>query len=193
MNLHGLVAPYVGVINPFVPCPFRVSTGYTSVAGKRTPAYATPGGITASIAADVLTVSAQASGKLFAGQTLAGAGVAAGTRILSQLSGTTGGTGTYKIFPAQTLAEVAMTTAFVVPVQPQALSFRDLTQLDGLNIQGVRRAVYVNGRFDGIIRADSKGGDLIESFEGRTWLTALVLEYWPDWVKLAITLQDDGA
>lgn len=81
-------------------------------------------------------------------------------------------------------------------IQVQALSYNDLAQLDGLNIQGERRAVYLEGFWSGVIRPDSKGGDLLTFPEtpggpARTWLAAQVLEHWPDWSKLAVTLQDD--
>ncbi len=84
-----------------------------------------------------------------------------------------------------------------VPVQVQALSFQDLHQLDGLNIQGVRRAVYLNGAAMGIVRNLQVGGDLFifpagVLPEGDTWLVAHVLEQWgpgPEWCKCALTLQ----
>jgi hypothetical protein len=74
--------------------------------------------------------------------------------------------------------------------QVQALSFSDLTQINGLNIQGERRAVYINGRTDAIIREDRKGGDIVTRKDGTTWLVVHVLEYWPDWCKFVITRQD---
>lgn len=97
-----------------------------------------------------------------------------------------------------TAADGARTPTFdplPIDVQVQALTFRDLTQLDGLNIQGTRRAIYTNGFVAGVIRVAGKGGDLITFApgtlpEGDTWLCALVLEQWPDWCKIAITLQD---
>ena len=81
-------------------------------------------------------------------------------------------------------------------VQVQALSFSDLTQADGLNIQGVRRAVYVNGAVAGLIRIKQKGGDVLvfdqgTLIEGTTWLCVHVLEQWPQWCKFIITLQDE--
>lgn len=82
---------------------------------------------------------------------------------------------------------------FTIPGQVQALTFKDLTQLDGLNLNGTRRAIYFNGRVDAIVRVDNKGGDLITIADGvnaGVWLVALVLEQWPDWVKVAVTLQD---
>lgn len=81
-------------------------------------------------------------------------------------------------------------TAATVPGQVQALQYRDLQQLDGLNIEGTRRAIYINGHVNGLVRAENKGGDLITTPDGSVWLVALVLEDWPDWCKVAVTLQD---
>lgn len=80
-------------------------------------------------------------------------------------------------------------------VQVQALTFQDIRQLDYLNIQGVRRAIYLTGNVMGAVRVDNRGGDLIvfptgTLPEGDIWLAAQVLEAWPDWVKVAITLQN---
>jgi len=53
---------------------------------------------TASLAATgVLTVSAVASGALAAGQRVTGAGVPLGTKIVGQLTGSAGSTGTYRV------------------------------------------------------------------------------------------------
>ena len=83
-----------------------------------------------------------------------------------------------------------------VPIQVQALSYGDLMKLDGLNIQGIRRACYVNGNVEGLDRASVKGGDLIQmpptsNFPGpTTWLVVHQLEHWDEgWSKFAITLQ----
>lgn len=86
-------------------------------------------------------------------------------------------------------------TTFTARVQVQALTFSDLTQLDGLNIQGTRRAIYLSGEVEGVVRAQQEGGDLLvfpagTLPEGNTWLAALVLEAWPDWRKVAIVLQN---
>lgn len=82
-----------------------------------------------------------------------------------------------------------------VPMQVQALQFRDITQLDGLNIEGVQRKIYISGRVDGLIRPENKGGDIITIADGYgkgVWLVACVLEYWPDWCTVAVT-QQNGA
>lgn len=85
--------------------------------------------------------------------------------------------------------------AVTVEVQVQALTFGDIQQLDGLNIQGVRRAVYMTGQSFAIVRDREMGGDIMTFApgvlpEGNVWLVAHVLERWPDWCKLAITLQN---
>ncbi len=53
--------------------------------------------VTGSIAGDVMTVTAVGSGTVVAGATISGTGIDAGTKVLSQLSGTAGGIGTYRL------------------------------------------------------------------------------------------------
>jgi hypothetical protein len=66
---------------------------------------AATGSFTGSIAGDVLTVTAVGSGAAVPGGTLSGTGVATGTKIVRQLTGTTGGVGTYLVnIPEQTVA-----------------------------------------------------------------------------------------
>jgi len=82
-----------------------------------------------------------------------------------------------------------------IKVQAQALSFGDLAQLDGLNIQGTRRALYFDGHLFGLVRVQRKGGDVLifptGTFpEGDEWLCVHVLEQWSSWGKVAITLQN---
>lgn len=77
-----------------------------------------------------------------------------------------------------------------VPGQFQALSYSDMQQINGLALQGQRRAIYLNGNIDGLVRVERKGGDLITDPAGHVWLVAMVLEYWPDWCKCAVTLQN---
>lgn len=126
MNLHGIVAPLIGVVNPHIALSIQVSTGSTDTDdGKQTPTYAAP------------------------------------VTVLGQV---------------------------------QALQYRDIVQMDALNLQGTRRAIYINGRVDGLVRSENKGGDLITIVGGvnaGVWLVALVAEAWPDWTKALCTLQDD--
>lgn len=70
----------------------------------------------------------------------------------------------------------------------QALDSVDLKQLDGLNIQGEIKAIYLYGTVAGALRTDQVGGDLVE-IAGRTWLVVKVLEGWATWTKAAIVLQ----
>lgn len=99
------------------------------------------------------------------------------------------------------------------PGQIQALDSVDLKQLDGLNIQGDVRAIYLRGVLAGVVRPQSKGGDIIsipllafgfqpdnQPFDtvpfidqngtyAINWLVVKVLETWPTWTKAAIVLQ----
>jgi hypothetical protein len=66
---------------------------------------------TASIgpASTTMTVTAVTSGTIYPGMLLTGTGVTAGTRIISQSTGTAGSTGTYVVSVAQTVASTAIT------------------------------------------------------------------------------------
>jgi len=84
--------------------------------------------------------------------------------------------------------------AYEAPVtvrgQVQSMTTKDLRQLEALNVQNSEVAIYLDGFLDGVVRMSQKGGDLIETQDGKVWLTTNVLEQWPDWVKVAVTLQN---
>lgn len=80
---------------------------FLSITGLFTPAIAS---VTGSIAGTTLTVTAVGSGTLYADNTISGTGVTAGTIILGQLTGTTGGVGTYLVSTSQTVASTTITT-----------------------------------------------------------------------------------
>lgn len=195
MNLHQIAGPLVGTVNPSVPAAVRVSTGYALDSGyKQVPGYATPGALTGSISGTTLTANTPTVGKLMAGQTLAGAGVTAGTQIVRQLTGIEGGAGTYEVSVSQEVAgPAAMTTALTVQAQVQPLTTKDLRHLEGLNIQGVERAIYLYGHVDAVVRPEGKGGDLVIVADGPnpgTYLVTVVLEAWSGWCKVGVTLQN---
>lgn len=129
MNLHGIVAPIIGAVNPNIPVTVKVSTGFTTDDdGVRVPSY---------------------------------------------------------------------TFLYDVPAQIQALSYTDLQNLQGLQLNGERRKIYLNGQFDSVNRPRATGGDLITFPDGAkwpfgtVWLVAQVLETWPDWCAMACTLQNN--
>ncbi len=69
--------------------------------------------VTGSIANDVLTVTVVGSGVLVVGGTLSGSGVATGTMITSQLTGTLGGIRTYLVnIPEQTVASTTISETY---------------------------------------------------------------------------------
>lgn len=74
--------------------------------------------------------------------------------------------------------------------QVQALTYKDLLQVNSMNIQGTRRRIYFEGEVDGIVRMLNKGGDTITRSDGTVWLVAYVLEQWPDWCAVCVTLQN---
>lgn len=82
-----------------------------------------------------------------------------------------------------------------VTVQKQALSAKELAQVDGLNIQGEMTAFYARIPMRGVVRAESKGGDIIQldAVYGvspvERWLVVQILEEWPDYCKVAACRQ----
>lgn len=86
-------------------------------------------------------------------------------------------------------------------VQVQALSGGELELMEGLNIQGVKRAMYLSGDVKGVDRASGDGGDLITfgatpdvpaPLQGTVWLVSVVLEAWDatGWCKIGAVKQN---
>ena len=83
--------------------------------------------------------------------------------------------------------------AVSMQAQIQSLTYTDILQVGGLSLVGERRAIYLNGDWEGIVRVNQQGGDIITFPDGTVWLVAFVLENWnPEsgWVKVCATLQD---
>ena len=94
-------------------------------------------------------------------------------------------------------ADFSQTAAYLppvsVPAQVQQLSQRELQHLEQLNLQGAEIGIYLYGIASGAVRVSQKGGDIITVVSGAragVYLTTAVLEQWPDWVKVACTLQN---
>ncbi|NBW08603.1 MAG: hypothetical protein EBR82_11320 [Caulobacteraceae bacterium] len=68
--------------------------------------------VTASIVDNVMTVTAVGSGTVVAGATISGTNVVSGTTVARQLSGTTGGIGTYSVSIAQTVASTTVSGTY---------------------------------------------------------------------------------
>ena len=64
---------------------------------------------TGSIATTTLTVTANSAGSILPGMIITGTGVSANTYIVTQLTGTAGGTGTYSVSVSQTVASTTIT------------------------------------------------------------------------------------
>jgi len=83
---------------------------------------------TASIAGTTLTVTVLGSGTVINGAALMGTGVVPGTIILGQISGTTGGVGTYLVSVSQTVASTTITTG-PIDFAIDNCEFRDLSSV----------------------------------------------------------------
>lgn len=114
----------------------------------------------------------------------AGVVAAVNPQILVSISKSTGYTTASDGTQIPTYAEYTGVLA-----QMQALSSDDLRQLEGMNLQGNRQAMYLFGQWAALVRADSVGGDIITLADGTKWLTAVVLENWPNWTKFALVQQ----
>lgn len=67
---------------------------------------------TASVAGTIMTVTAVGSGTVVAGAVISGTGVTTSTKVLRQLSGTTGGVGTYQVDTSQTVSSTTVSGAY---------------------------------------------------------------------------------
>lgn len=103
----------------------------------------------------------------------------------------------YTTDPASLKQVPAYAATVTGPAQLQALDNDDLKQLDGLNITGTLRAIYLRGVLAGVVRPTGQGGDVVtiaaqagvpDMLVG-TWLVVRVLEGWSGWTKAAIVLQ----
>jgi hypothetical protein len=85
--------------------------------------------------------------------------------------------------------QIPQYSTFNLMIQVQNLTNKELSQIEGLNIQNTTNAVYLSGDWNGTVRVGSKGGDLL-IFNDKVWLAVTVLENWPLWTKLAVVLQN---
>lgn len=110
----------------------------TSVTGSIAPSNTPDGryGVT------TLNVTAVGSGTLVVGATISGTGVVSGTTIVSQLTGTTGGTGTYEVSIPQTVASTTITAAYGV-MTVTAVGSGALAVGDVLSGTGVTAGTYI--------------------------------------------------
>ena len=116
--------------------------GTTSIPVTSTSAPSTVGVVTGTISAYTLTVTAITSGLIINGATITGTGIAAGTTIISQLSGLPGTTGTYQVNTSQTVASTAITLSISYLTIPSTYSTNELypgmpVVFDTLSIGGV--------------------------------------------------------
>ncbi len=83
-------------------------------------------------------------------------------------------------------------------IQVQAIGAKDLEHMNFLNIQGVMRLVYIWGNWAGVVRADQKGGDILQfpqipGSEVQDWRVVNVKETWPTWSSVIVVLQSPAS
>jgi hypothetical protein len=134
-----------------------LTTGKVSFAAAGTPAAAgsTTGtiaaatsSVTGSITGNVLTVTAVGSGLVVPGELYTGTGVATGTKIVSQISGTANGVGTYYVnIPEQTVASTTLSGTYGLFTAVSALtgSFGVGQVLAGSGGGGVAAGTVITG------------------------------------------------
>lgn len=89
------------------------ATGSAATASFTAAIAASTFSVTGSIANNVLTVTAVGSGTVVAGAAISGTGISSGTNIVSQLTGTVGGIGTYAVsIPEQTVASTTVSGTY---------------------------------------------------------------------------------
>jgi len=95
-----------------------------------------------------------------------------------------------------TASDGTRTPSYADPVdikaQLQPMGYKDLVQVEGLNLGGEKRAMYVNQDIHAVMRPDGQGGDLIVLNDGSTWLVVMPLENFyqtSGWTKIAVVRQ----
>jgi len=95
------------------------------------------------------------------------------------------------------IQEPAYAEQTAIQADVQGLSVSDIRAYEGLNITTASRKVYIAEQPNGNSRPDVQGGDLfvfpaVTGGDDRTWLVTAVLESWPDWSCVLVTMQNDS-
>ncbi len=72
--------------------------------------------------------------------------------------------------------------------QIQPLTEGDVAKVSNLEVQGVAQKAYLDGNVESLVRATGQGGDLL-TIGGREYLVVVVLERWPDWCCVGLSMQ----
>ncbi|RUV53786.1 DUF3383 domain-containing protein [Mesorhizobium sp. M7A.F.Ca.MR.228.00.0.0] len=146
-----------------------------------------------SAAYGTLTVSALASGTLSVGQTLAGAGVTAGTRI-TQLGSGSGLTGTYFVNQSQTVASETITTS----ATPLAVSYDSVSGAfvitSGVAGEASSSAFATGTVSDDLFLTQATGATLSQGADGTTpaAFMAAITELTQNWATFMSIFDPDG-
>jgi hypothetical protein len=90
--------------------------------------------------------------------------------------------------------QIPTTITTQVDIQIQANTGEMLRHIDSLGLQGLTHSVYMYFDAQGVVRADAKGGDILQ-FAARPenpvhdWLIVSVVETWSNWAHVIVQLQ----
>ena len=118
------------------------------VTGAIAPAVGVTAG-TSTIALNVMTVVTMSSGVIVPGGVVTGTGVTAGTTVVSQLSGTPGGAGTYQVSIAQTVSATALTVTAAALGVLTVSGVTSGTVVVGGTVSGASAGTYITAAISG--------------------------------------------
>jgi hypothetical protein len=81
-----------------------------------------------------------------------------------------------------------------ISINPQPVATK-LLRIEGLNIEGVKRSVYINtSQIMGVVRPDVRGGDYLvfppcPGDINKNWKVIEVIETWPDWSHVIVVME----
>lgn len=155
-----------------------IASNFTAISASVTAAIATSASLPAGMSGGLMTVTVVGSGTLYVGASIMGTGILKGTTILSQISGTTGGVGTYQVSVSQTFASGTITTGphdFAI----ESCEFRDISSI--LNALTIFTGSGSANNFDGFSFTNNK----ISSLGTTAATTAIVVSTAGDRVTIS--------
>lgn len=95
-------------------------------------------------------------------------------------------TGEYTVSPDGAPSPEYIITNTTGQIQP--LSEGDVAKVNNLGVQGVVQKAYLDGNVESLVRATGQGGDLL-TIDSQEYLVVAVLERWPDWCCVGLSMQ----
>jgi hypothetical protein len=189
MNLHGIASGAVGIVNPMVPVEVRVSTGATTLDdGRRVPTYA-------ATVAGLGQVQPLSTGDIRQLDSLNIQGVERAIYLSGAVSGLVRaerkGGDIVRVQGGAFTGSIAGGVLTVESVASGRLAVGD--EIAGSGVAAGTRIVDLGSGSGGIGTYELDTEQTVASVAmtaGAVWLVNVVLEQWPDWAKVGVTLQN---